>query len=334
MTSYVHSVPNFSDGSRTEVIESIVSEVRGRSGVKLIDYCPDADLNRTVVELIGRPEPLKEALLDMAGKSYELIDMEQQTGIHPRIGAQDTIPLFPLVGITLEECVELAEEIGEEVYGRYGVPVYFSGANARCQERKSLDFIRAGQYEGLKHVAHLPDRAPDIGPAALHPTAGATIVSADTSGLVAVNVMLDTGDVNIAKSIAEMVRGPSGGFTSVRAVGLPLTERGVVAVSMNMFDTVRTPIYRVFNLIESEAARYGVCIVGTQIVGMLPQEALITCAQYYLRLEGFDRNQIIENHLVDLAEEAEEAEEAEGGAIDLVQGRGPNQKDVAKPRES
>ena len=186
------------------------------------------------------------------------------------------------------------------MFERYGVPVYFSGENARCQERKSLDFIRAGQYEGLKLAVQQPERAPDIGPAALHPTAGATIVSADTSGLVAVNVMLGTTDVSIAKSIARMVRGPSGGFTSIRSVGLPLTERGVVAVSMNMFDTVGTPIYRAFNLIESEAARYGVSVVGTQIIGTLPQEALITCAEHYLRLEGFDREQIIENHLVDL----------------------------------
>jgi glutamate formiminotransferase / 5-formyltetrahydrofolate cyclo-ligase len=308
MSAYIHSVPNFSEGVRRDVIEAVVGEVRGREGVRLIGYFPDPDFNRTVVEIIGKPDPLKEALLDMAGKSYELIDMELQSGDHPRIGAQDTIPFFPLLNVTLDECVELAEEIGQEVFERYGVPVYFSGKNARCEERKSLDFIRAGQYEGLKRAVSLPGRAPDIGPAQLHPTAGATIVSADTAGLVAVNVMLGTTDVSIAKSIAQMVRGPSGGFSSIRSVGLPLTEHGVVAVSMNMFDTVRTPIYRAFNLIESEAARYGVPVVGTQIIGTLPQEALINCAEYYLRLEGFDRKQIIENHLVDLAEEAVHSE--------------------------
>lgn len=241
-----------------------------------------------------------EALLAMAGASYELIDMERQSGDHPRIGAQDTIPVFPLLGVSLEECVELAERIGREVFGRYGVPVYFSGANARCEERRSLSFIRAGQYEGLKEVAHLPERAPDLGPARLHPSAGATIVSAGTSGLVAVNVMLGTTDVAIAKAIATMVRGPSGGFSTVRSVGLPLTERGVVAVSMNMFDTAATPIHRVFQLIELEAARYGVPVVGTQIIGTLPQEALVSCAEYFLRLEGFERSQILENHLVEL----------------------------------
>jgi len=304
MQTFIHSVPNFSDGRRPEVIDAIVGALMNRAGVKLIDYYPDVDFNRTVVEVVGEPEPLKEALLDMAGMSYQLIDMEQQHGDHPRIGAQDTIPLFPLVGCSLSDCVQLAEEIGQELLERYGVPVYFSGENARCQERRSLDFIRAGQYEGLKQVVSTPERAPDLGPPRLHPTAGATIVSADTSGLVAVNVLLGTSDVGLAKRIARMVRGPSGGFSTVRSVGLPLTDRGVVAVSMNMFDTDRTPIYRVFNLIESEARRCGVPIVGTQIIGTLPQEALINCAEFFLRLEGFERKQILENNLLALVGQA------------------------------
>jgi glutamate formiminotransferase/formiminotetrahydrofolate cyclodeaminase len=302
MAQYVHSVPNFSEGRRHDVIAEIVDQLRDRDGVKLIDHYPDPDFNRTVVEVIGQPAPLKEALLDMAGKSYELIDMERQRGDHPRIGAQDTIPVFPLANITLQECVELAEDIGREVFERYAVPVYFTGENARCEERRDLDFIRRGQYEGLKELAHLPERAPDIGPARLHPTAGATIVGAAADGLVAVNVMLGTKDLAVAKSIAKMVRGASGGFASVRAIGLPLTERGVVAVSMNLFDITAVPIYRVFNLIECEAERHGITVVGTQIVGTLPQEALVNCAEHFLRLEKFDRKQIIESHLVDLAE--------------------------------
>jgi len=303
MAQYVHSVPNFSEGRRHEVIAEIVDQLRDRDGVKLIGHYPDPDFNRTVVEVIGQPAPLKEALLDMAGRSYDLIDMEKQRGDHPRIGAQDSIPLFPLANITLQECVDLAEEIGRELFARYAVPVYFTGENARCEERKDLDFIRHGQYEGLKEVAHLPERAPDIGPAKLHTTAGATIVSAAADGLVAVNVMLGTKDLALAKSIAKMVRGPSGGFASVRAIGLPLTERGVVAVSMNLFDTTAVPIYRVFNLIECEAARHGIAVVGTQIVGTLPQEALVNCAEYFLRIEKFDREQIIENHIADLVNE-------------------------------
>ncbi len=298
MSQYIHAVPNFSDGTRADVIEAIVAEIRDAEGVKLIGFYPDADFNRTVIEAIGKPANLKEALLNMASKSYELIDMEKQSGAHPRIGAQDTIPIFPLANITLEECVALAEEIGAEIYKRFEVPVYFSGDNARAEERKTLDYIRKGQYEGLKEVAHLPERAPDIGPAALHPSAGATIVSAATTGLVAVNVVLDTTDVKIAKAIAKNVRGPSGGFSTIRAVGFPLSDRNQVAVSMNMFDTVNTPIYRVYQVVESEAKRWGVPVVGTQIVGMLPQEALISCAEHFLKLEDFDRDQIVENHLV------------------------------------
>ncbi len=177
----------------------------------------------------------------MAGKAYELIDMEAQRGEHPRIGAQDTIPLFPYGGITLEECVALAEEIGRELFKRYGVPVYYCGENARSEQRRSLDYIRKGQYEGLKKVVNLPERAPDIGPAALHPTAGATIVGAAAKGLVAVNVILNTDDLGIAKKIARIVRGPSGGFETVRAIGLAFEDRNLVAVSMNMFDTDKTP---------------------------------------------------------------------------------------------
>lgn len=297
---FIHAVPNFSEGRRTDVIEAIVGELRDIEGVKLIDYYPDPDFNRTVIEVIGKPEPLKEALLNMAGKAFELINMEEQRGDHPRIGAQDTIPIIPLANISLEECIEIAEEIGRQIVERYQVPVYFSGENARNELRKSLDFIRKGQYEGLKEMIHLPERAPDLGPAALHPTAGATIVSAGMTGLVAVNVILGTTDLNIAKTIAKAVRGPSGGFSTIRSIGLFFEERGQVAVSMNMFDTNKTPIYRAFTLIEAEANRYGVPVVATQIIGTLPQEALVGCAEYFLKLENFNRDQIIENHLVGL----------------------------------
>ncbi|MDI9479448.1 MAG: glutamate formimidoyltransferase [Syntrophomonadaceae bacterium] len=299
-SKFIHAVPNFSEGRRTEVIEAIVGELRDIEGVKLIDYYPDPDFNRTVVEVIGKPETLKEALINMAGKASELINLQEQRGSHPRIGAQDTIPIFPLANISLEECIAIAEEIGEEIFKRYQVPIYFSGENARNEERKSLDFIRKGQFEGLKEVAHLPERAPDVGPAALHDTAGATIVSSAMTGLVAVNVVLGTSDLNIAKSIARAVRGPSGGFSTIRSIGLYFEQRGQVAVSMNMFDTNKTPIYRVFQLIEAEANRYGVQIVGTQIIGTLPQEALVSCAEHFLKLENFNRDQIIENHLVGL----------------------------------
>lgn len=300
MVEYVHTVPNFSEGCSREIIEAIVEPFRKIDGVKLISYFPDPDFNRTVVEAIGRPEPLKEAIMQMAGEAYRLINMNNQRGSHPRIGALDTIPLFPLKNISLDKVKQLAEEIGAEIYKRYHVPVYFSGENARVPERKSLDYIRRGQYEGLKEVAHLPERKPDIGPGKLHPTAGATIVSAAISGLVAVNFILSSSDLALAKEIAKAVRGPSGGFTNIRAIGLFLENRKKVAVSMNMFDTNNTPIYRPFELVKYEAARRGVQVIGTQIIGTLPQESLIKVAEAYLRLENFDRSQILENHLINL----------------------------------
>ena len=302
---YVHAVPNFSTGKDPEVFAAVVDQIRTAPGVKLIDYFPDADFNRTVIECLGEPQPLKAALLAMAGKSYELIDMEKQQGKHPRIGAQDTIPVFPLRNITLEECAALAEEIGAEVWERYKVPVYFSGENARTPERKELSFIRKGQYEGLKEVAHLPERAPDLGPAKLHPTAGATIVSAAKANLVAVNMILNTQDLEIAKSIAKMVRGPSGGFSTIRAVAFKPDGYDYAAVSMNMFDTANTPIYRVFQLVDNEAKRFGLTIVGTQICGTLHQSDLIDSAAYFLRVVDFKENQILENSILALDEESE-----------------------------
>lgn len=302
---YVHAVPNFSNGKDPGVFEAVVDQIRKAPGVKLIDYFPDADFNRTVIECLGEPQPLKAALLAMAGKSYELIDMEKQQGKHPRIGAQDTIPVFPLRNITLEECAALAEEIGAEVWERYKVPVYFSGENARTPERKELSFIRKGQYEGLKEVAHLPERAPDLGPAKLHPTAGATIVSAAKANLVAVNMILNTQDLEIAKSIAKMVRGPSGGFSTIRAVAFKPDGYDYAAVSMNMFDTANTPIYRVFQLVDNEAKRFGLTIVGTQICGTLHQSDLIDSAAYFLRVVDFKENQILENSILALDEESE-----------------------------
>lgn len=295
---YIHAVPNFSNGRDKEVIEAIVDQIRNREGVQLIDFFPDADFNRTVIECIGEPEPLKEALLAMAGKSYELIDMEKQEGKHPRIGAQDTIPVFPLLNITLEECTVVAEDIGKTIWEKYQVPVYYCGENARTPERSELAYIRKGQYEGLKEVAHLPERAPDLGPAKLHPSAGATIVSAGQRNLVAINILLNTEDLEIGKKIAKMMRGPSGGFSTVRSVAFKPDGYDNVAVSMNMFDITQTPIYRAFQVIENEAKRYGLTIVGTQICGTLPQEALINCAEYFLRLVDFDYKQIIENNIL------------------------------------
>ncbi|MEF9934550.1 MAG: glutamate formimidoyltransferase [Clostridium sp.] len=303
---YILAVPNFSEGRRSEVIEAVVDQVRNVEGVKLVSYEPEHDFNRTVVTIIGEPAPLKAALINMAKKSIELIDMREQSGSHPRIGAQDTIPLFPFRNIELEECKELAEEIGAELHAETKVPVFFSGANARNEDRKALAFIRKGQYEGLRDLlkdesnADREARKPELSvDGKLSETAGATIVSADLEGLTAYNVFLATEDVAIAKAIAKGVRGPSGGFSTVRAVGIKFPERSGVVVSMNMFDCGATPLYRAFNFIKQEASRYGVAVTGSELVGPIKLDYVLNSFEYGLALEGFRKEQILEYHLMD-----------------------------------
>lgn len=303
---YILAVPNFSEGRRQEVIEAIVDQVRNVEGVKLVSYEPEHDFNRTVVTVIGEPAPLKEALKNLAKKSYELIDMREQSGSHPRIGAQDTIPLFPFRNIELDECIAIAEEIGKELFEETKVPVFFSAANARNEDRKALAFIRKGQYEGLRDLlkdesnADRDARKPDLSvDGKLSETAGATIVSADLEGLTAYNVFLATEDVSIAKAIAKGVRGPSGGFSTVRAVGIKFPERSGVVVSMNMFDCGATPLYRTFNFVKQEAARYGVAVTGSELVGPIKLDYVLNSFEYGLALEGFKKEQILEYHLMD-----------------------------------
>lgn len=302
---YILAVPNFSNGRDKDVIEAIVDEVRKVEGVKLVSYEPEHDFNRTVVTAIGEPQPLKQALLNMAEKSIELINMEEQKGSHPRIGAQDTIPIFPFKDVSLEECTELAEEIAKELHERTKVPIFFSGENARDDRRKALGFIRKGQYEGLRDLlkdkSHpdYEDRKPDISvDGMLSDKSGATIVSADQEGLTAYNVFLDTEDVSIAKKIGKAVRGPSGGFSTVRAVGIKFPERAGVVVSMNMFDCTKTPLYRTFNFVKQEAARYGVNVTGSEIVGPVKLEHLLNSLEFFLGLENFRTEQILETHLM------------------------------------
>ena len=311
MTSYILSDPNFSDGTHPEVIEAIINQLRGREGVKLIGYDPDPDFDRLPAEVIGRSEAVKEALLDAAGKAYELIDMEKQHGHHPRIGAVDTIEIYPAKDITIEECREFAEDLGKELHKRFDVPIYFTGKNARRPENEGLTFIRKGNYEGLKEAVLVdPDRAPDIGQPKLHPTAGATIVGALEEHDAYFNVVLDTTDLSIAKKLASYVRGKHGGFSNIQGViGLPQTHRRTgkdcVAVSCEITNPRKTPLHRVYNLLKAEAARYGVNVIAGQICGTIEAEVLIRTAEWYLQLEGINgpwdyKSQILENHLLEL----------------------------------
>jgi glutamate formiminotransferase len=260
---------------------------------------------------LGRPEAMMKSLLESAGKAYELIDMEKQHGHHPRIGAVDTIEIYPAKDITIDECRDFAEELGNELFKRYSVPIYFTGKNARRPDREGLTYIRKGNYEGLKEaVLKDPSRAPDIGPAKLHPTAGATIVGALEEHDAYFNVVLDTTDLSIAKKLATYVRGRTGGFTNIQGViGLPNTHRrtgkSVVIVSCEISNPLKTPIHRVFNLLRDEAARYGVNVLAGQVCGTIGAEVLVQTAEWYLKLEGINgpwdyKSQILENHLLEL----------------------------------
>lgn len=305
MKKYILAVPNFSEGRDEAVINKVADCIRNKEGVKLVTCEPEHDFNRTVLTIIGEPAPLKEALLEMAKTTYENVDMTKQKGTHPRIGAQDTIPLFPLHNIELDEVKEMAEEIGKELFEKYKVPIYFSGQNARTPEKASISFIRKGQYEGLKELLedqNHPDyeqRKPDLSvDGKLSPELGATIVSADMEGLTAYNIFLDTEDVSIAKKISKALRGPSGGFSTIRSVGIKFPERDGVVVSMNLFNCAETPIYRAFEFVKREAESYGVRVTGSELVGPVKLDYLLNNLRYYLQLEGFNEEQILESHLI------------------------------------
>lgn len=296
----IECVPNFSEGRRQDVIDEIVNCFKGKRGVYLLDHRADEDHNRLVISLVGAPTPIQEALLEAAKVALKHIDMNAHQGGHPRIGAVDVVPFTPIKGITMEECIELAHSFGERYYKETGIPVYFYEDAALRPERKRLEVIRKGQYEVLKDEAKTnPDRRPDIGEACLHPTAGATVIGA-RKFLVAFNVNLDTPDVNIAKKIAAAVRASSGGFCHVKGIGLALEERGITQVSMNLVDYEKNSLYRVLETIRMEAKRWGVGVVETEVYGMIPVNAILESAAYYLQIAGFDLEQVLELRLLEL----------------------------------
>jgi glutamate formiminotransferase len=292
----IECVPNVSEGRRPEVVEEIASMVKATSGVTLLDCSSDADHNRSVITFIGDSEGVKEAAYRLIEKAVELIDMEKHQGSHPRIGACDVVPFVPIRGVTMAECVTLARELGAKVASELNLPVYLYGEAATTVERVNLANIRRGQYEGLKEAIKEPGRMPDFGPPKLHPTAGAIIIGA-RKPLIAFNVNLGTPDISIARRIARVVREAGGGLKNVMAIGVKLEEKNIAQVSMNMVDYQKTSLYRSYEMVKMEAQRYGVSVVGSEIVGLTPVDALIDVAEYYLQLEGFSREQILENRL-------------------------------------
>ncbi len=298
MSKLVECVPNFSEGRRPEVIEAITAEVKNVPGVKLLDVKADASHNRVVVTFVGEPQAAKQAAFNACKKAAELIDMEKQHGEHPRIGATDVIPFIPVKNMTMEECVQLADELAQEIAEKLEIPVYLYEEAAKIPTRKALPDIRKGQYEGLKTEIGKPERCPDYGPARMHPSAGATVVGA-RQFLIAYNINLDTSDVQIAKKIANCIREAKGGYRYVRAMGVSVQVGGrdVAQVTINMVNYQGTPLFRVFETVKSEAARYGVNVIGSEIIGLTPMQALLDVAEFYLRLDGFDRKQVLEDNL-------------------------------------
>jgi len=298
MQKLIECVPNFSEGKRQDVIEAIAATVRSVEGVRLLDVSSNPDHNRTVLTFVGPPDKVAEAAFACTAEAVKLIDMEQQKGEHPRIGAMDVVPFVPVTGITLEEAVELAKRVGERIANELNVPVYLYAAAATTPARKRLPDVRQGQYEGLKESITTPERKPDFGEAKMHPTAGATAVGARPP-LIAFNVNLGTTNLQIAKDIAKGLRESSGGLMNVQAMGVDLAAQEMVQVSMNLLDYTKTPIHRAYELVRVEAARYGVPVVGSEIIGLLPLDALIDAADFYLRLTDFTRSQVLEARLLE-----------------------------------
>lgn len=291
-------VPNFSEGRDLEKIEKIVAPFRAKAGVKLLDYSNDEDHNRLVVTVVGEPDALKAAVLEAIEQAVAQIDLNRHAGQHPRMGAVDVVPFIPIRGCTMEDAIALSREVGEAVAVRYGLPVFLYEKSASAPHRENLAAIRKGEFEGLAEKMQQPQWQPDFGPAAPHPTAGATAIGARMP-LVAYNVNLGTDNLEIASAIAKKIRYIGGGLRFCKAMGVELKERGIVQVSINMTDYTRTALYRAFELVRIEARRYGVPVVGSEIIGLVPMEALIDTASYYLGLEDFSMNQVLEARIME-----------------------------------
>lgn len=297
MLRLVECVPNFSEGRRRDVIDAIADEVRRTPGVRLLDVQADESHNRCVVTFVGPPEAARAAALAASTRAVELIDMNSHRGEHPRLGAIDVIPFIPISGVTMDDAVATAQALGHEIWDRLRVPVFFYAEAATRPERRRLPDIRKGEYEGLAAKLADPAWMPDAGEAKPHPTAGATVVGARRP-LIAFNINLSTDDIEVAKKIARAVRESSGGLAAVQAMGVK-SESGKAQVSMNLVDFTQTPVQRAFEVVKEEAAHYGVTILESEVVGLLPLEAIVDVARHYLRLRDFTREQILETHLME-----------------------------------
>lgn len=296
MASIIESVPNISEGRRVEVVEAAAAALRRVPGVRVLDVQSDADHNRSVLSLAGDAQSLQQAILDLFEHALQAIDLRSHRGEHPRLGAVDVVPFIPIEGATMRDCVALAREVGEAVAERFGVPVFLYEDAATAPHRRNLEDIRRGQFEGLVEKMKDPLWAPDFGPAAPHLSAGACVIGARMP-LIAYNVNLGTAELEVARRIARSIRHSGGGYRHVKAMGVMLEQRQVAQVSINMTDFKRTPLHRVFETVRAEARRYGVPVIGSEIVGLVPAEALFDAADHFLRLENFSLSQVLERKL-------------------------------------
>ena len=298
MAKLMECIPNIGEGRRMELVEEFAEIVRAVPGVTLIDYSSDASHNRSVFTFLGDPEQVMEAAFRFAQHAVEKIDLRVHEGEHPRMGAVDVIPFVPIRDMDMAECVELSKKLGERLANELDLPVFLYEESASAPHRKNLAAIRKGQFEGMAAKVLEDQWHPDFGGNRIHPSAGVVAVGA-RQPLIAFNINLDTSDVSIAKKIAKIIREKDGGFRAVKALGVMLEERNIAQVSINMCDYKQTPLYRVLEFVRFEAARYGVHVVGTEIIGLAPMMAFVDAADYYLQIEKFDApKQVLECHLL------------------------------------
>ena len=298
MAKLMECIPNISEGRRMDLVEEFADVVRAVPGVTLIDYSSDASHNRSVFTFLGDPDQVMEAAFRFAQHAVEKIDLRVHEGEHPRMGAVDVIPFVPIRDMDMQECVERSKVLGERIAGELDLPVFLYEESASAPHRKNLAAIRKGQFEGMAEKVLEEQWHPDFGGNRIHPSAGVVAVGA-RQPLIAFNINLDTSDVSIAKKIAKIIREKDGGFRAVKALGVMLEERNIAQVSINMCDYKQTPLYRVLEFVRFEAARYGVHVVGTEIIGLAPMMAFVDAADYYLQIEKFDAfKQVLECHLL------------------------------------
>ena len=304
----IQSIPNFSEGRDLKKVEAIVDAFRGKRGLMLLNYSSDPDHNRTVAVVAGTPEALKDAMVDAIGRSIDLIDMNLHEGKHPRIGCTDVIPFIPVRGASMQDADRLAKEVAETAAERFHFPFYLYEKSASAPHRASLSDIRAGQFEGLAEKMKDPLWIPDFGPRVPHPTGGAAAIGA-RSPIIYYNINLDTPNPEIARNIAKRIRSSDGGYRFVKAMGIVPEGRSLSQVTVNMTDFSKTALYSVFEAVKTEAARYGVRALSGEIVGYLPLQALVDSAAYYLQLEDFSCDQILEYDLWNQEENFRKEEE-------------------------